>query len=430
MPGRLNSFQKTMLQWNDLHPYNAIHVVRIPATLDGERLGHFLTGALEQRGLTGLELDRDRGTFEYRGGAMPPEIRIVPAEHDPRRALSVEIERQLNRAFVRKEPFVPFRFFAVPEADAFFLGLVYFHAASDAESIVFLLRDLVAGYALANAAAPVAALDLYPRRPDNLLRRPAVLARKLAALPAFINDLRNSCRPPGRGAGDFQNRFVFFSLAPQTLRSLINAGKSWNVTVNDLFLALLMKSLSPLATARARGHRRKLSLGCIVNTRKDLGLDSPRAFGLFLGSFIVTRDIPAATPLRELAGHIHQHTLRVKRGKLYLGAPLEMAFGRWMMSLFSTDRRKKLYQKHYPLWGGITNMNLNSIWDQRNEPAPVDYFRAVATGPVTPLVLSATTVGEKVNLGLTYRSAVFAEPEIERVKDDFLGFAGQLEVRA
>ena len=106
---------------------------------------------------------------------------------------------------------------------------------------------------------------------------------------------------------------------------------------------------------------------------------------------------------------------------------IEMAFARLMLSFFSTDRRKKLYQKHYPLWGGITNMNLNSLWEQHAGESPIDYFRAVSTGPVTPLVLSLTTVRDCLNVGLTFRSTVFSAPQIDGIKRDFLDAVSHLE---
>jgi hypothetical protein len=105
---------------------------------------------------------------------------------------------------------------------------------------------------------------------------------------------------------------------------------------------------------------------------------------------------------------------------------LELTFGRLMMALFSEQRRKKLYQKHYPLWGGLTNMNLNALWPQPEGSRPVDYFRAVSTGPVTPLVASITTIGPVANIGLTYRSTVFGAPDIERIKASFLDPLGPL----
>ena len=72
-------------------------------------------------------------------------------------------------------------------------------------------------------------------------------------------------------------------------------------------------------------------------------------------------------------------------------------------------------------------MNLNALWDQQHTEMPVDYFRAVSTGPVTPLVLSLTTAGDVVNIGVTYRSTVFSAEEIERVKNAFLDHLRQME---
>jgi hypothetical protein len=152
-----------------------------------------------------------------------------------------------------------------------------------------------------------------------------------------------------------------------------------------------------------------------------------RTFGLFLGSFVVHHEVPAGMKLADLAKDIGRQTLRIKRSRLYLGAPLELTFGRLMTSLFSEQRRRKLYQKHYPLWGGLTNMNLNALWPQMDDAAPVDYFRAVSTGPVTPLVVSLTTVGRVANIGLTYRSTVFEPPDIERIKGCFMDPLGPLD---
>ena len=64
-------------------------------------------------------------------------------------------------------------------------------------------------------------------------------------------------------------------------------------------------------------------------------------------------------------------------------------------------------------------MNLNFLWAQPEGKPAVDYFRAVSTGPVTPLVLSITTVGNKANIGLTYRTTVFSSAAIDSLKSDF-----------
>ena len=426
MHGRLNTFQLSMLQWAELHPYNAVHVVRIPEALDLERLERAITMTLEGKGLTGLALDRNAGAFQYHGGPSSAEIKLASPGALSSPGFAEEIEHQLNTPFSPKELFTPFRFVVVAEQDSFSLGLTYFHPVADAESIVFLLKDMVDAYRDAGNPGCVNLVERYPARRDNLLRHyPGVLARKLASLPASGRSMRNTCRPHYRDAGDWHNKFTFFSLSPQTLSGMIQAAKSLNVTLNDLFLALLMKAIAPLAPDRAgTARRRNLSLGSIVNTRRDLGVDGRHTFGLFLGSFVVHHEVPAGIGLADLARDIGRQTLAIKQRRLYLGSALELPFGRLMMALFSERRRKQLYQKHYPLWGGLTNMNLNALWPQPEGSRPVDYFRAVSTGPVTPLVASITTMGPVANIGLTYRATVFGAPDIERIKATFLGPLG------
>jgi hypothetical protein len=422
MRGRLNSFQKTMLQWNELHPYNAVHVVRIPGKLDAERLHRILKATLEQRGLTHLSLDPANAAFAYLGGPAACDVKILSGEPDPAPALQAEIERQINTPFAPGERINPFRCFAVTTGDSFFLGLAYFHPVADAESIVVLLRELVRAYQNKLMAESAAGLDLYPDHRAHLLRRhAAVIVNKLRALPAQARNLKQSHRPRYREAQAMGNGFRLFALKPDLLRRLIAGAKSWDVTVNDLLLALLMKSVAPLSAGRVKAaRRRKLSVGCIVNLRRELGRDSVRIFGLFLGSFTVTHAVPDGLALRELAGDLHCQTLAIKQRQLYLATPMELALGRFVLRFFSPERRKKFYQKNYPLWGGLTNMNLNALWKPTEDDAPMDYVRGVSTGPVTPLVFSVTTVGDRANVGLSYRSTVFSPGEIEQVKAGFI----------
>ena len=410
-----------MLQWNELHPYSAIHVVRIAGPLEGARLRTSINTTVEMRGLSRLRLDRERGSFEYEGGAAHCDLQTIDGSPDAFRALVTEMQRQLNLPFPDAQPFSPFRFLLAPAGDSFFLGLVYFHAAADAGSVVLLLKEIVDRYLERHVAVSPAMPELYPDGRAHLLRRHLMMvARRLLGLPAQIRRLRQSHRASSRDAGDMTNGFTCFVVAPEELRSLVAAAKSWKVTVNDIFMALLMKSLSPRAAARKRSRkRRKISLGCIVNLRKDLDVDSRRTFGLFLGSFTVSHEVPDGTSLRELSGDISQQTSLIKRHKLYLGSPLELGLARLALKFSSPARRKIFYPKNYPLWGGITNMNLNSLWEQDGRMAPLDYFRGVSTGPVTPLVLSITTVGDRANLGLSYRTTVFSAADIENLERQF-----------
>ena len=416
-----------MLEWDEMHPYNAVHVARVPGVLEAQRLQASLSAALERAGLTRLVLDSWQCVYAYQDGPAACEVKILADEPEADSALCAEVEWQINTPFVPTPGFTPFRFFAMPATNSFFLGLAYFHPVADAEAIVHLLRTLVRDYLRPNHSA-LAKLDRYPSHQAHLLLRyPGVVARKLFAFAGQLRRLRQSHRPRYREPQNLHNGFSFFSMPRERLCSLVAAAKDWDVTVNDLLLALLLQSVAPLTGQRLRAKkRRQISVGCIVNLRKELGMDRARGFGLFLGSFIVTHPVLEGMNLRELAGDIRQQTRAIKQHRLYLATPLELALGRFVLRFFSPARRKKFYQKNYPLWGGLTNMNLNSLWEPSTEEGPIDYFRAVSTGPATPLVFSVTTVGDHASVGLSYRTTVFSAEDIECVQRHFMQHLEQL----
>jgi hypothetical protein len=423
MTGRFNRFQRAMLAWDELHPYNAVHVVRVAAAHDAPRLRHAVEGTLQAWGLTNLALHHDGRRFEYRGGPVSIAIRELAGG---RAALPAEIERQLNTPFERRESFQPFRFFVAPEGNAFLLGLVYFHPVADAESIVCLLRAIVDAFhgRPASAAPP----ELYPAGLHlGPMRAAGWFARQLLALPGLVRLTRTACRPVYRDAQDLTNGFTAFTLEPPALDALRVAGRAWEVTFNDLLLALLLRAIAPLARPRQRGRRRGIAAGCVVNLRKEPGAADRHGFGLFLGSFLVAHEAPAGLGLRELATDIASQTARVKAERRYLGTPLQLAVAGWALRFFSTRRKRTFYQKHWPLWGGITNMNLNALWDSATPGGPADYWRAVSTGPVTPLVLSATSVADRINIGLSHRTAVYSTADIRQLRDHLAGSVAELQ---
>jgi hypothetical protein len=418
--GRLNIFQRAMLRWDDIHPYNAAHVLRVAAPLDESRLQASLEATLTAAGLGRLSIAAHERGFEYEATPGEIHIRRLAAGGEAREAVAAEIQAQLNTPFDRRAPFLPFRFFVLPEGGGFFLGLVYFHPAADGEAVMHLLRRLMQSYL--GAGATDMALDLYPRRHDRWYRQsPGLLARKFASLWRLMRNMRRSRRTPNPQRSDAQNTVTFFSLTPAELAALARAGKAWNATLNDVFLALLLRSLLRLLARQPPPARRPwLSIGCIVNLRRELGLDGPRTFGLFLGSFFITHRGTAEIALPELLAGVREQTARIKRHRLFLGAPLEMAFARWWLGFLDRERRARFYQKHFPLWAGISNMNLNPLWPDRAGGPVREYFRAVSTGPVTPLVLSLTSFGDTTHVGVSYRSEIYSPADIEVVKRSFL----------
>ena len=432
MSGKLNIFQRTMLQWNELYPYNAVHVVKIPRRLETARLTRVLNSLLETCGLTHLAVDEKRGTFHYHGGPSSHAIKIIQGEGDATPALSSEIELQLNTPFVRAAAIDPFRFFVLPGEDSFYLGLVYLHPISGAESIVFLLKGIVNAYMDKDAPGSSPRLDLYPKCYLSLFRiRPKSLIGWIRTLPSFISDLRSSFRARYRDFGDHTVGFSFFSVGPDRFHTLVRAGKLWGVTLNDIFLALLLKSLSPFALDRIDEPRRKMiSVASIVNIRKDLSLELHDPFGLFLGSFIVSHSVPDGIEVEALAKDVRRQTLRIKKYRLSVRTAIGLGLARHLVPLLSPSRRKKFYPKYYPLWGGITNVNLNALWQEGDGGVCPDYLRAVSTGPASPLVLSITTVNDILNIGVSFKTTVFGQDDVEKIMRSFSDSLDTLGVAA
>lgn len=410
-----------MLQWNRLHPYNAVHMARLPGAFQAGRLQNDILRTLNRLGLTRLTLSSDQRTGEFGSDAVAPEVRVLSGDAASTSGLLAEAEAQLNRPFPDASSFCPFRFFVLPASgESFWLGVAYFHPVADAEAVVRVVQSVAAALGGREEATSAGCSELFAERPARLLRRhPGAVLHKLVRLPTQLRDMRRFCRPRYRDAGDLRVGVTGSCLQAPELELMLAAARRWEVTVNDLLLAMLLRGLAPLAVGRLKARRRRLALGCIASLRPDLAEAERRRFGLLLGMFVVSHEVAEEMGLRALALEVRRQTLFIKRHKLHVATPVDLALARGLMTFFSPERRRTFYPKHHPLWGGLTNMNLNRLWPATAAGAPLDYWRAVATGPVAPLVLSATTFGEHLNLTWNYRTAAFTSAEIEAVQERF-----------
>ncbi|MET0682060.1 MAG: hypothetical protein ABWZ29_01815 [Casimicrobiaceae bacterium] len=421
MPGRLNLFQRMMLRWRDIHPYNAVHVVLIPRPFGEVPVAERIGRVLEAHGLTGLVLDRRHRRFDYEGGPAEVVLEVQPGGVDPLGVVCREIERQLNLPFPQAPRANPFRFFAVTGAHSFHLGLAYDHFIAGGESIALLLNSIAE--ACAGTASFEAAPELYPGTYRGLfLRHPVVPARGLLNLPRLIATSRRSFRPRYPWEEGAHNGFAYFRLDPNESATLLRTAKAWGVTVTDLFLASMLLALSPLAAERHRERRRReLAVASIVNAREDFGAAPQRVFGQFLASFSVAHPVPEGIGLRKLAQDVHTSTARIKRDKLYLQTIIGLGLSDLMWPFLSGARRAGFYAKHHPVWGGVTPLNVDALWGKsgRNDVRSWEYFRAVPTGPLCPLVFAVTTAQDTMHVGVSYRTAAFSRTMVADVTAAF-----------
>jgi len=141
----------------------------------------------------------------------------------------------------------------------------------------------------------------------------------------------------------------------------------------------------------------------------------------------VSHPVPQGIELRALATDLRGQTAHIKRHKLFLATPLELALARRFFNLYSTKRQAQFYHKYHPLAGGISNMSLDAYWQSGEKVKPLDYFRVVATGPTTPLVLSTTTWNRGMTLAISYRPGVFTPAGIDALEEQLGAGLRQLE---
>ncbi len=419
MRGRLNLFQATMLRWRELHPYSAVHAVHVAAPLDAARLEAAIGRELEVRGLTHLTLDAAHARFDYGGGAAPVALAVLPGRNDPREVLNAEIERQLNAPFPADGDLDPFRFFAVDASTSFELGLAYDHFVAGGDSIVLLLQAIQARYAANGDEVPPQAVPaLYPATFKRLLlRHSSAVLRGMVSLPRLALSCRRSHRPRYLRWPDPTNGFVSFRLEAPEFAHILRTAKAWNVTLNDLLIAVMLLTLSPLAEKRETARRRiYLAAASIINIRNEVGTDARACFGQFLSSFRVAHLVPQGIGLRELAQDIHVQTTQWKKRRLYLQTLVVMFYSSIVWRFLGLEQRQRFHVKNWPVWVGVTMLNVDALWREGGaaEPPPA-YLRAVSTGPLAPMIVAVTTAGGALEAGISYRTGAFERATVDKV---------------
>ena len=377
-------------------------------------------------GLTRLILDRDRLTYQFTNGPADVELEMVTAGTHAMAAVCAEIARQLNRPFPRDGMLNPFRFFTVDAGVGFHLGLAYDHFIAGGDSIAVLLRDVIGLYTeRATSAVLPAPRALYPKTYRALFWRNAgYVLRGLNSLPSMIASCQRSCRPPARADTAGDTGFAYYRIDAEPLAALTHAAKAWGVTLNDAFLAALLKAVALMAPDRMHAVRRcEVAVASIMNIRAEFQPSAEETFGQFLASFRVSHLVPPSMSLRELARAIHVETDRVKSRKLYLQTLLALALSTMELRFLSIERQRRFYAKHYPIFAGVTTLNVNALWKAAapERRSSLDYIRAVPTGPLAPLVFAISTSGDVANIGISFRTADVEGSTVDRVAGEFLG---------
>ena len=430
-PAKLSLLQEAMAFWEQAHPYNGGHAIRLSGRADPPALQAAIQRACSRAGVGHLILDRRSTRYHYEPvGAI--ELREIRASGPLVGSLCAGITQEINRPFGHG-PEHPVRWLVVEDAaaDSHFLAAIYRHLAADSVSMRLLLRRVLGEYIGCPEPGDARPLNVYPPPAASVLRhhhRRLGYMRTFLRAAALYFRLRHAHRPRRARDGGTGSDFVIADTPEGLLDHLAAACRSRRVTVSEAFLAALCGAVAGVTPLRRRHPRRRaLAFVTFVDVRDEASLDLADCFGMYLGHSTLVVDEPDAQEFGALLAEVSGKMRSERIAKHFLGPEwnywMALRIGRRLAG------RDPLgwYRKVYPIAGGLSSVRLNRSWFGGAGERILEWIRFPPSGPVLPLVLAPTTLDGKLHLSLSYRRSALTHPEalelVERLLKRLEGFS-------
>jgi hypothetical protein len=416
----LNVFQRVIRQWERVHPYNAVQVMKLSGSADITRLREAWAQALRTLGLGAVHVNGWRYAF---GAPADAPMLATPAV-----SLQEHVTAEINRPFADGE--LPFRPFALPAGDdAHYAGIVYRHWVADSVSIQILMSQW-----FELMQNPARAARRRVRLPQHgywqhlgPVRARWRLTRWLCDMPDTVWRLAHTRRLQTRGSQDHRIRFLVRTAPPGWIERVRHRARAGGFTVSDLFLAAIALTSPPRLPLQDRPGRTDIGLGAIVDLRPLSSDDLRECFGLFLGFSHVTCASHDLDHPKRLLQQVARQTRRNKQCATAAAGQIWLAFGLTARLFRPVSKFYQYYRKYMPMCAGLSNVNLNTAWPADYHPQPLmQYLRISPTGPMVPVVFTTTTLGDQLNLVMAYREALVPPSVAEAMADEFFAAIEQL----
>ena len=250
-----------MLNWEELHPFNAVHVVELEQPVDPERAEQAIRRTLESLGIATVEITATGRHFAYLASGPTAELRRIQVDSNAAAVLNEEVSSELNTPF-DEGPHCPFRFFLLSSDQAgCWLGLTYHHVVGDAVAAAGILKrvlERIRGIESTGDDRPT----LYPPPLRRALPDGLGLRRIPALVLGCLRDYRqlSACYRPPRSA-DQQHRLRFESWGLDHPASSVRAlARRHGATVQDVAFAALFQELGRLYPEEQRASSRRFGL--------------------------------------------------------------------------------------------------------------------------------------------------------------------------
>lgn len=433
-PNRLNAIQKMMLQWSEIHPYNASHVCLLRGLGDLERLRWAVKETFHKHDLGTVEIAAGgrRYRTEFTGEL---EVRAVAAEADRSAQLERLVADELNRPFARPRG-CPMRFVIMPgQFDSHYLVTTYDHWTADSVSSRLILRQILARYLDRDLPERERELRAYDGTFRQAFSSHMGCQRVISAVSNVVGRVLRPCKvaqPAFGSVHDLATGYGFSTTSPDIVDRMRCCAKSLQVSVHDVILATLAQTMHHHLPRRAlRDPRSRIALATIVDARRDASPDLQGQLGTFLTFHVVNLPGSAGGTLSDTIRQVSVQTSRLKATCGHLNSVVDMKLLGSIWPALTTRRRAAFVRNAFPLTAGVSNVVISENWfGAAGNDQVLDYFRASPTGPAVPLVLTPTTFLDRMNIGVSYRATAFSRDRVDALLDTFLECVEKLEPSA
>jgi hypothetical protein len=421
----LEPFQRLMLAWEEAHPYNAAHLVKLAGPANVPALHAAITRVLAQSGIGRLHVNKKANRLHFDAGRQPL-ICVARADHDIDQEALGELAESMNLRF-SDAPHDPFRWLLIDESNGRWhvLVLVYHHVVSDGRGIQSLLTEILERYIGAKPLDSRPALSFRdPAAADPKRRRIGLIGFVRAYLRAVRLHLRilASYRMPEATDRGYETGVTALRAPPTWVQEITRTCAARGVGFNDACLAALACALARI-TREQRARRllgRRIALGTIMSTQHDDG-SVPAGLGVHLGGLIIIVRNPDAH-IDDVLTQVSRETHRLKtnRDAAQRVSVILAFFARRVLPFLGVPNSRETYRFIFPICAGVSTLFVGNASENETMRGVRRYIRVSPPGPAMPIVLSPTILEDGLELSLTYRLSCLKPREAAAVLESVM----------
>ena len=411
-----------MLLWEEAHPYNAAHILRLEGPSNPAALEAALREAVRSAGVETLFVDRRSSRCRWSPGGEVRLRVLEPREEARDDALRDAVVADMDRPFP-EEPCHPVRWSVLDDRASACHDViaVYRHVAGDAHSMRTLIGNALAAYLGTGRAVPIRPRGAGPASARLTPRSALAAAASLLRAARLYARLRRAHRFRERRGASSATGWRSVDPGPDFLGRLHDAARAAGYRLGELFTAALCGALAECTPDRRRHPRRRaLAIGVVRDLRAEDPRDLADDFAVHLGQAVVIIDDPDEPDFEKLLARIARNLRDEKEARTFSGpqgAFLALASAR---RLVGRRRTRAWYRKVFPLSAGISNVRWSADafgpWAEKL----LAYRRVAPLGPALPLVVTPTTAGARFSITLSYLESAFSAAQAAALEAAFI----------